>query len=91
MSDTPGVQHSIGSLPPVPPGPIASMLKQQVHQALSEIPEGKQGALVAVATESGVNLVVAHRSRDGRWTANAWIGKEWTKPVSAGANVKLTW
>lgn len=91
MPDEPkGVIHSLGPLPPVPPGPIASMLKQQVHQALSEIPEGKQGALVAVATESGVNLVMAHRV-DDKWTAAAWVGKTWDQPISAGAYVKASW
>ena len=91
MSDTPGVVHSIGPLPPVPAGPIASMLKQQVHAALAEIPEGKQGALVGIATEHGVNLAVAHRSKDGRWVTAAWIGKDWQGPIRGGVEVRAVW
>lgn len=91
MADTPGVVHSIGSLPPVPPGPIASMLKAQVHAALAEIPEGKQGALVAVATESGVNLVVAHRVGE-KFRVAAWIGKSgWDKPINGGVEIRASW
>ena len=86
----PGVQHHLGPLPPVEPGPIASSLKSRVHEALAEIPEGKQGALVGIATETGVNLVVAHRAGD-RWMVAAWVGKEWSGPTSAGAFVKTTW
>lgn len=86
----PGVVHTLGPLPPVPPGPIASSLKSHVYAALAEIPDGKQGALVGVATESGVNLVVAHRV-DDRWTVAAWVGKTWDKPVEAGAYVKASW
>jgi hypothetical protein len=85
-----GVIHHLGPLPPIEPGPIASSLKSRVHQALAEIPDGKQGAIVGIATEKGVNLVVAHRAND-RWMVASWIGKEWGGAVTGGAFVKATW
>lgn len=90
MPDPGGVVHSLGPLPPVPPGPIAAMIKSQVHQVLAEIPDGKNGALVAVGTAEGINLAVAHRTGD-HFTVVAWIGKSWTGPLDGGASVRATW
>lgn len=67
------------------------MLKSEVHRVLAEIPEGKNGAFVGVATESGMNIVVAHRVND-HWTVAGWFGKSgWSQPISGGAFVKGTW
>jgi hypothetical protein len=74
----------------VPLVAISASIERHVQRALAEVPAGKNGALVAVATEGGVNLAVAHRAGDD-WTVAAWIGKDWRGPVEGGAYVKRTW
>jgi hypothetical protein len=86
-----GVVHHLGPAPPLLPGPIASSIKSAVHDALRLIPPDKNGALVAVATENGVNLAVAHRSGSGNFEVAAWIGKSWGEALSGGAAIRASW
>ena len=73
-----------------PPDLIRASIKQAVDRALADIPPGRSGALVAVATLDGVNLAVAHKADD--WEIVAWVGKSWQSDAfSAGAQVKKTW
>ena len=74
-----------------PPEMISASIKRHVEQALAEIPPGKSGAMVAVATTDGVNLVFAHRTATD-WEVAAWVGKQWrNKDLLAGVAVKKTW
>jgi hypothetical protein len=94
MSDDlkPGVVHHFGSQPPVPPGPIASMLKSKVVEALGELNPGTGGAAIHLSSDAGVNLVFAHRGKNGRWQVDTWLGKHWEKPDCGwGAQAKILW
>lgn len=83
MSSTPGVVIT-------PPHLIRDAIKRQVETVLLGIETGKTGALVAVATQDGVNLAVAHRFKQ-RWEVTAWIGKSWKGGTDLGAQVTKTW
>ena len=74
-----------------PPSMIRDTIKRKVDEALADIPPGKRGALVAVATEAGVNIAIAHRDPASGWQVAAWVGRNWSGAVSAGAEVKKTW
>jgi len=54
------------------------------------LPQGKSGALVGVATTSGVNAAVVARIND-TWTVMAFIGKTWQGPITGGAQILATW
>ena len=74
-----------------PPAFISDSIKRHVDAVLAEIPEGKNGAVVAVATMDGVNFAVAHRNAAKTWEVTVWAGKEWRGGVTAGAQVKHMW
>ena len=73
------------------PGVISASIQRQVAAALTAIPAGKRGALLAAVTERGVNLVVAHKVNDN-WHVAAWLGKSgWDRPIEGGVATQLTW
>jgi hypothetical protein len=75
-----------------PPPLISGAIRAAVAEALASIPPGKHGmAEVAVGLESGVNLVYAHKSADGKWTAAAHLGRRWDGAMTVGAIVTATW
>jgi hypothetical protein len=87
-----GVVHSLGPLPPLAPGPIASTLKKVVHEALGELPPGTSGAAVHVTSDAGVNLVFAHRGASGNWQVDAFVGRKWgNNPVTFEAKATILW
>lgn len=88
-----GVQHHIGPLPPIPPGPIASSLKSVVHASLNQLPPDSSGARVAVSHDKGVELVFAHRGANGRWQVDAWVGKNFRTATSIEwtASAQVLW
>lgn len=74
-----------------PPDRIRAAIRLKVEEALAEIPKDKSGAIVAVATQDGVNLAVAHKGPMG-WTVAAWVGKRWgAKGTDVGAQIKTSW
>jgi hypothetical protein len=94
MSDeVSGVVHSLGPLPPIEPGPIASAVKQVTFAALSGLPPDARGAIVHLSHERGVEVAMAHRSQDGRWRVDAWFGKELTKSstINWTASASVLW
>lgn len=87
-----GVVHTLGPLPPVAPGPIASRLKALVHESLGQLPPGAGGAKVEVTSDAGVNVVFAHRGKSGRWQVDAWVGKSWGRdPAQFGGSATVLW
>lgn len=88
-----GVVHSVGPLPPVAPGPIASSIKKAVHEALGELPAGAGGAIVRLSHDKGVELAFAHRSQNGRWQVDAFVGKGFqsTDTIRWGAEARMLW
>ena len=93
MSDEPGVVHVLGPLPPVPPGPIASAIKQVTFGALNGLPPGANGARIALSHDQGLELAFAHRSRDGHWTVDAWVGKgfQQSSSIEWHASAQVLW
>jgi hypothetical protein len=87
------VVHSLGSMPPVPAGPIASAIKRVTFQALNDLPPGANGAIVKVSHTKGVELAFAHRGAEGRWSVSAWVGKNWAQssPLEFGATAQVLW
>lgn len=76
-----------------PTGPILASLEKQIQATLAVVPPGDKTAVVVTAGKAGGNLVVAHRSEDGRWQAGAWVwvGKPDSWDADAGVFVKRSW
>lgn len=93
MPDAPGVVHALGPLPPVEPGPIASAIKQVTHEALRGLPPGAKGARIALSHDRGVELAFAHRTRDGHWTVDAWVGRGFAQSstIEWSATAQVLW
>jgi hypothetical protein len=93
FDDQTGVVHFRGPLPPVPPGPIASAIKQVTYGSLNLLPPSANGARVRLSHDKGVELAVAHRSADGHWQVDLWVGKNWTKSTSVewNATAQILW
>lgn len=76
----PGVVYSLP-----PPAGISASLEAAVARAVAAIPPDRTGALIGVATQRGMNLVVAARDASGDLRAQAWIGKSgWDTPLTQG-------
>ncbi len=73
-----------------PPPSLLEDAHAALQQALGTLPPGAQGALVGVATASGVNAVVVAKAPH-EWAVQAWIGKTWTGPITGGASVLKVW
>lgn len=76
------------------PAQISASLKAHVAAVLAEVPPDKHTALVAVATDRGVNLALAVRRPIGpaEMEIAAWIGKSgWDQPLTGGVSLKAVW
>ena len=70
-----------------PPTILAAMLKQ-VDAQVAQLPPDADGALVAVATERGVNAAFVARMPHG-FEVVSWVGRTWgSQAIDAGAGVK---
>lgn len=65
------------------PSLIGDSAKRYFDAAKATIPPGKNGALIAIHTESGTNFVLAGKNDDGSLAATAWFGieKGWQSPA----------
>jgi hypothetical protein len=92
MSETlPGV-----AVVPFPAATLSDDLQRQVALELEKVPAGATTAALNVQTRTGVNLVIASRSADGKMTAALWIGKSgWNAPLDrswvGGVSLRATW
>ena len=75
---------------PMVPTTIAASIRSSVAAVLGDLPADAKGAVVAIATEKGVNLAVAYRGERGL-TVGAYIGKEWSRPIEGGVVVTKIW
>ena len=80
----------------VPTSHIGDDLQRQVALELEKAPPGTVTAAVDVQTRTGVNLVIASRSANGKLTAGMWIGKSgWDQPLKdgweGGVSLRATW
>jgi hypothetical protein len=76
-----------------PPTMIAGAIRAAFAEALAAIPpDGPENVVeVAVGLDTGVNLVYAHKATNGRFTAAAWIGSDWSGHLTGGAQVTARW
>jgi hypothetical protein len=72
-----------------PPGLVAS-LDRQVKLLVGELPADKRGAIVTVATTTGMNVAVVARVADG-WQVQAFVGKQWGETVEGGGSIVKSW
>jgi hypothetical protein len=73
-----------------PPAQLIPDISASIAKAVAALPQGKSGALVGVATTSGVNAAVVAKIND-TWTVQAYVGKTWSGPVTGGAQILATW
>jgi hypothetical protein len=72
-------------LDPLGRTPLAAGMKAQIESALREIPQGKRGALVVMATEQGATAHLAARlGSKGDWKIAAGMGVTWRDPKPSG-------
>jgi hypothetical protein len=72
--------------------PIASMLKQQIAQALALIPDGKRGALIVIGNEDGGSAHLAAKLGDkGDWKVAGGVGARWHGAISGSVVVLGAW
>lgn len=89
FATVPGVPSTTGVALNAPPVSILAQATKMVSEAVATIPPGSKGALVAIATEKGVNLALASKVGD-HVEVTTWIGKSWGAPIAGGAAVKVT-
>lgn len=70
--------------------PISDAVKASVKDAFKSIPEGKRGALLVIADESGARATVAARVGE-HWKVAAGAAKPWDGPVSGTVAVIGSW
>lgn len=76
----------------MPPTMIRGAIKAAVADALASIPPERNGYVeVLVGLDTGVNIVTAVKSDDGRWTAMGWFGSNWEGELSGGTAVRFAW
>jgi hypothetical protein len=79
-----------------PPGvmdlrqPITETMKRLVTEAFSAVPEGKRGALIVLADESGARVHVAAKIGD-HWKVAASAGVKFEGEARFGAGVIGAW
>lgn len=74
-----------------PPVFSGGALQRVVEMTIAEqVPEGKRGALVAVATTAGVRVAVAAKIGD-HWQVMGTLDKPHDGPLSGAAAVTATW
>jgi hypothetical protein len=74
-----------------PPSLLLPSISQAMAEALRSVPNDKQGALVGIVTEHGVNAAIVTRFPE-EWAVQAWIGKTWSgSDINIGASVMKTW
>lgn len=65
-------------------------IQKAVNDALATIPEGKKGAVLAVADLEGARLVAAARLSSG-WSIVGILDKPWNGKLNALAEVRFEW
>ena len=73
-------------------GPIAASLERAVQQVIADtVPEGKRGAVVAVADTERAYVALAYRGGE-TWQVAAWAEKAHDDPeIAGGLGVKVVW
>lgn len=85
--------NDVSGVVKMPPTMIAGSIRQAVAEALASIPpDGPENTVeIAVGLETGVNLVYAHRSSNGKFVAKSWLGSNWSGDLTAGVAITARW
>lgn len=74
-----------------PPADVLPAVNGSISAALASLKPGSKGAIVAIATQTGVNAAVVSVLPDG-FTVHAYIGKQWGQPgATFGAAIRREW
>ena len=65
-------------------------IQKALDSALAEVPEGKQGAVVAYADLDGARLAAAAKLGD-HWSVVGVLEHKWNGPLEAAAEVRFVW
>ena len=78
--------------PLIPVGPLSASMRAEVERYIAaEIPEGKRGAIVGVAsTDGGVTIAAAAKLGDD-WKLAGDVGRRWDGVVSGRVYVIGSW
>ncbi len=63
-------------------------LSKSIQQAVRDLPDGKKGALVVLATPSEINAAIVSKLDHG-WSIQAWL--KYNGTVETGATVMKSW
>jgi hypothetical protein len=78
-----------------PPLDLQPQISRAIADAVRTLPEGSNGALVALANEQGANAAIVARVDTGygwKWETQAWVGKTWKAgAVQYGGSVRASW
>ncbi len=69
---------------------IADAMKRDIDAAFGAIPDGKRGAIVVVADDSGARAHVAAKV-NGNWKVAAGVGRTWNGTISGSVAVVGAW
>ncbi len=78
-----------------PASALLTSINAEIAKAAAAIPDGRDGALVAVTSKNAdgtfnANLAVVHKGGE-QVKVMAWVGKSWPTKATYGAAVQLTW
>jgi hypothetical protein len=73
-----------------PPISIMAEASQVLNEMTAQLPPQANGAVIGIATQSGWNAAVMHRT-DKTWTVGAWVGKHWNGGLTGGGAIRAVW
>lgn len=74
-----------------PPADLLPAVNGSISAALASLKPGSKGALVAIATQTGINAAIVSVLPPG-FAVHAYIGKQWGEPgATFGAAIRREW
>ncbi len=83
-ADRPGVVFT------PPPGHLLADALQIVNASTAMLPDSARGAIIGIATETGMNAAIVQRLPAG-FTVVAWVGKKWGQTLEYGTALQMIW
>jgi len=74
---------------PPPTHLLADALKI-VNASTEMLPASARGAIIGIATETGMNAAIVQRLPAG-FTVVAWVGKSWGSTLEYGTALQMVW
>lgn len=90
LPSIPGITLTKGVAMNQPPATLLESISKQVKEAVDTLPPGSNGAIVGVATTTGINLAVVSKLGE-HVTIVGWAGRSWGQPMDKGAAVQVYW